>query len=223
MPDPVPVATILESMDSPRNTPSAPALQTASRRKGTGWSSRDISLIAVFAALMAAAIAVPPIPAGNVLGVPITIQTAVVTLAGLVLGAGRGAGAIGLYVLVGLAGLPIFSAFRGGLGVLASGSAGYILSFPLAAAVVGLLAQLVLHRNLRRRGLWLFAATFGGLLATHVLGICGMMVNGQLALPAALAADLPFVPGDIAKNLLAVLVALSVHRAFPDVLVRRAR
>jgi biotin transport system substrate-specific component len=223
MPDTVPVATILGSMDSPRNTPSAPALQSSSRRQRAGWNSRDISLIAVFAALMAASIAVPPIPAGNVLGVPITIQTAVVTLAGLVLGAGRGAAAMGRYVLIGLAGLPIFSAFRGGLGVLAGGSAGYILSFPLAAAVVGLLAQLVLHRNLRRRGLWLFAATFGGLLATHVLGICGMMVNGQLALPAALAADLPFIPGDIAKNLLAVLVAISVHRAFPDVLVRRAR
>jgi len=223
MPGPVQAATILGSMDSSRHTPPAPVLQPAAGRRRAGWNSRDISLIAVFAALMAASIAVPPIPAGNILGVPVTIQTAVVTLAGLVLGAGRGAAAMGLYVLVGLAGLPIFSAFRGGLGVLAGGSAGYILSFPLAAAVIGLLAQLVLQRNLRRRGLWLFAATFGGLLATHVLGICGMMVNGQLALPAALAADLPFLPGDIAKNLLAVLVALSVHRAFPDMLVRRVR
>ncbi|MCG2622083.1 biotin transporter BioY [Arthrobacter sp. I2-34] len=210
-------------MDSPRTTSSAPAVPPASRPPRMGWGSRDISLIAVFAALMAASIAVPPIPAGNVLGVPITIQTAVVTLAGLVLGAGRGAAAMGLYVLVGLAGLPIFSAFRGGLGVLAGGSAGYILSFPLAALVVGLLAQLVLRRNLRRRGIWLFAATFGGLATTHLLGIGGMMVNGQLALPAALAADLPFIPGDILKNALAVLVALSVHRAFPDVLVRRTR
>lgn len=94
----------------------------------SGWSARDISMIAVFAALMAASIAIPPIPAGNVLGVPITIQTTVVTLTGLVLGAGRGAAAIGLYVMVGLAGLPVFSGFRGGLGILASGSAGYILS-----------------------------------------------------------------------------------------------
>ncbi|MFD1211364.1 biotin transporter BioY [Arthrobacter sp. GCM10027362] len=217
------VPTILNSMDPSRKSPSTPALQPASGTSRAGWTSRDISLIAVFAALMAASIVVPPIPAGNVLGVPITIQTTVVTLAGLVLGAGRGAAAVGLYVLVGLAGLPIFSAFRGGLGVLASGSAGYILSFPLAAAIVGLLAQLVLRRNLRRRGLWLFAATFGGLFATHILGICGMMVNGQMPLPAALAADLPFIPGDILKNVLAVLVALSVHRAFPDVLVRRAR
>ncbi|NKX49242.1 biotin transporter BioY, partial [Arthrobacter deserti] len=201
----------------------APASQPAAGRRRAGWNSRDISLIAVFAALMAASVAVPPIPAGNVLGVPITIQTAVVTLAGLVLGAGRGAAAMGLYVLVGLAGLPVFSAFRGGLGVLGSGSAGYILSSPLAAAAVGLLAQLVLRRTLRHRGLWLFAATFAGLLTTHVLGICGMMVNGQLALPAALAADAPFLPGDVLKNLLAVLVATSVHRAFPDVLVRRAR
>lgn len=199
------------------------APQIPIRRARAGWSSRDISLIAVFAALMAAAIAVPPIPAGNILGVPITIQTTVVTLAGLVLGAGRGAAAVGLYVLVGLAGLPVFSGFRGGLGVLATGSAGYLLSFPLAAAAVGLLAHLVLRRSRRLRELWLFAATFAGLAATHTLGILGMMVNGRLDMPTALMADLPFVPGDIFKNILAVLIAASLHRAFPDLLVRRTR
>ncbi|NKX53880.1 biotin transporter BioY [Arthrobacter mobilis] len=210
-------------MDSPEKSVSAPAVQPAPRRPRAGWTSRDLSLVAVFAALMAASAVVPPIPAGNILGVPVTIQTTVVTLTGLVLGARRAGAAVGLYVLVGLAGLPIFSAFRGGLGVLAGGSAGYILSFPLAAAVIGFLAHLILRRGLRHRGLWLFAATFAGLLTTHALGICGMMVNGQLALPAALAADLPFIPGDILKNLLAVLVAASIHRAFPDVLVRRVR
>lgn len=197
------------------------APENPARFARAGWSTRDISMIAVFAALMAASIAIPPIPAGNVLGVPITIQTTVVTLTGLVLGAGRGAAAIGLYVLVGLAGLPVFSGFRGGLGILATGSAGYILSFPLAAAAVGLLAHLVVCRVRRSRGLWLFAATFAGLVTTHVLGILGMMVNGQLDLSAALAADLPFVPGDILKNVLAVVIAASMYRAFPDILVRR--
>jgi biotin transport system substrate-specific component len=195
----------------------------AARLTKAGWNATDLSLIAVFAALLAASIAVPPIPAGNVLGVPLTLQTLVVTLTGLVLGAGRAAAAAGLYVAVGLAGLPVLSGFTGGLGVLAGGSAGYLLSFPLSAALVGLLTQLIIRSGARRRAVWMFAATLAGLITTHALGVLGMMVNGKLALGAAVLADAAFIPGDIVKNVFAVLVAVSLHKAFPDLLVRRRR
>ena len=74
------------------------------------------------------------------LGVAITLQTLVVSLCGLVLGFGRGTAAVGLYILLGLIGLPIFSGFRAGPAVLASPSAGYIIGFIFGVAVVGLLA-----------------------------------------------------------------------------------
>lgn len=196
---------------------------TAATAARTGWNATDISLIAVFAALVAASIAVPPIPAGNVLGVPITLQTLVITLTGLVLGGARAGAAVGLYVILGLAGLPIFSGFRGGLGLLATGSAGYIVAFPLAAVVVGLLAELVIRRGLRPRALWLFVAALAGMVVIHVLGIIGMMVNGKLALGAAVLADAPFIPGDLLKNVLAVAIAVSLLKAFPDLPVRRRR
>ena len=200
-----------------------PPTAKAAALPASRWNATDLSLVAVFAAMVAASIMVPPIPAGNVLGVPLTLQTLVVTLTGLTLGAARAAAAVGLYVVVGLAGLPIFAGFNGGLGVLAGGSAGYLVSFPLAAAVVGALAALAVRSRARFRGLGLFGATLAGLVVTHGLGILGMMVNGHLSLSAAVLADMPFIPGDIVKNLAAVFVALALHRAFPDLLVRRRR
>ncbi|MFC8304703.1 biotin transporter BioY [Specibacter sp. NPDC057265] len=200
--DPVP--------ESPR-TPGAP------RRPRSRWSAMDLSLIAVFAALMAASIAVPGINVGP-LGVAITLQTLVVALCGLVLGWGRGSAAVGLYVLLGLVGLPIFSGFRAGPAVLASPSAGYIIGFIFAAAVVGLLATLAVRTRWRTAAL--FAAAMAGTVVVHISGILGFMAKG-MALQAAVAADLIYLPGDILKNIVAVLIALSLHRAFPDLLVRR--
>jgi biotin transport system substrate-specific component len=197
---------------------------TVVRKGRRSWNGTDLALIAVFAALTAASVAVPPIPAGNILGVPITLQTMIVALAGLVLGGSRAAAAVGLYVLLGLVGLPIFAGFQGGLGVLAAGSAGYLLSFPFTAALVGFLAGVLLRRSAKVGTLTtvlLFLAATVGTLLTHALGVAGMMLNGQLALPAALVADLPFIPGDLVKNAVAAAIALSLHKAFPDLLRRK--
>jgi biotin transport system substrate-specific component len=194
------------------------------RNPRRSWNGTDLALIAVFAALTAASVAVPPIPAGNILGVPITLQTMIVALAGLVLGGSRAAAAVGLYVLLGLVGLPIFAGFQGGLGVLAAGSAGYLLSFPFTAALIGFLAGMILRRSSKvgtMTTVLLFLAATAGTLLTHALGVAGMMINGQLALPAALVADLPFIPGDLVKNAVAAAIALSLHKAFPDLLRRK--
>ncbi|WP_369746601.1 biotin transporter BioY [Paenarthrobacter sp. AMU7] len=187
------------------------------------WTATDLGLIAVFAALVAASAIVPGIPVGA-LGVPITLVTLTVMLSGLVLGAGRGFAAVGLYVLLGLAGLPIFSGGRSGLGILATPSAGYIIAFPLAAAATGYLAAIVIRRTVKSRALWLFAATMvSSIVIIHGLGVVGMMVNAKLDFAKAFLADLPFVPGDILKNVLAVIIATAIHKAFPDVLVRRVK
>lgn len=189
----------------------------------SSWDATDLALIGVFAALIAASIIVPPIPAGVALGVPITLQTLVITLSGLVLGGGRAAAAAGLYVLLGLVGLPVFSGFRAGPGVLAGGSAGYILAFAAFAAVVGWLAQIVVRKTGRAHGLWFMGCALAGLVVSHASGIIGMMVNGRLSLEAATLADLIFVPGDVIKCIIAVVVSLSIHRAFPDILLRRRK
>jgi biotin transport system substrate-specific component len=187
------------------------------------WNATDLGLIGVFAALVAASALVPGIPVGG-LGVPITLQTLAVMLTGLVLGPGRAFAAVGLYVLLGLAGLPIFSGGRSGLGILAGPSAGYILAFPLAAAAVGWLTAIILRRTAKMRGVFLFAAAMvSSILLVHTLGVLGMVVNAKLDLQKAFLADLAYYPGDVIKNILAVTIALSLHKAFPDLLVRRVR
>ena len=202
-------------------TQTHPATERPAKR--ARWNATDLGLIAVFAALVAASALVAAIPVGG-LGVPITLQTLAVILTGLALGPGRAFAAVGLYTLLGLAGLPIFSGGRSGLGILAGPSAGYIIAFPLAAAAVGWRAALIIRRTLKYRGVLLFAAAMvTSIVVIHGLGVLGMMLNAKLDWSKAFLADLAFYPGDIIKNVLAVTVALALHKAFPDLLVRRVR
>ncbi|TQJ40909.1 biotin transport system substrate-specific component [Arthrobacter sp. SLBN-112] len=199
---------------TPKNSP-----RTERRR----WNGTDLGLIAVFAALVAGAALVPGL-ALNGFGVPITFQTLAVMLTGLVLGPARGFAAVGLYTLLGLAGLPIFSQGRSGLGILAVPSAGYIIAFPIAAGIVGWLATVVIKRTTKARALWFFlSATVTSIVVVHSLGIVGIALNSKATLEQAFLSDLIFYPGDIIKNVLAAVIAVALHRAFPDVLVRRVR
>ncbi|TBT84717.1 biotin transporter BioY [Propioniciclava sinopodophylli] len=182
----------------------------------------DLALVAVFAGVISAATLAPAIPVGPV-GVPITLQTLAVALTAMILGPWRGFAATALYVIVGLAGLPVFAGGASGLGVLAKPSAGYLLAFPLAALLIGFLTRIVLTRTEGRNGLrWallLLAGLAGSFAFVHPMGIAGIALNAGLPLDKAFLADLVYWPGDIIKNIAASFVALAVHRAFPGLLV----
>ncbi|MDJ0458044.1 biotin transporter BioY [Arthrobacter sp. NQ7] len=208
---------------TPTPAPPGPA-QTSSRRPRMLWDAQSLSLVAVFAALIAASAIVPGVPVGS-FGVPITLQTLAVMVTGLVLGGSRAAAAVALYLVVAFAGLPIFSGGRAGVAVLAGGSAGYIVGFLLAAFLVGIAAEQIIRRvPAKRRGLWFFlAAVVVTVVASHLLGVLGMMINLKLSWQTAFASDLIFYPGDIVKDAVASVAAVAAHRAFPDILVRRVK
>ena len=184
----------------------------------------DLALVAVFAGLISAFSLAPAIPVGPVM-VPITLQTLAVALTAMILGPWRGLAATSLYLLIGLAGLPVFAGGASGLGVLARPSAGYLLAFPLAALLIGFLSRRVVLRTQSRGGLrWgllFLAGMAGSVVFVHPLGILGISVNAGLPLDKAFLADMLYWPGDIVKNVIASGVAVAVHRAFPAILERR--
>jgi biotin transport system substrate-specific component len=74
-------------------------------------------------------------------GVPITLQTFFAILAGMLLGKRQGAIAMLVYALIGLAGLPVFAQFSGGLDTILSPSFGFILSFIFVAYITGYIVE----------------------------------------------------------------------------------
>ncbi|MGH7731475.1 MAG: biotin transporter BioY, partial [Candidatus Eiseniibacteriota bacterium] len=132
--------------------------------------------------------------------VPITGQTFAVTLSGAVLGARRGALAQALYLAEGALGLPVFAGGAGGAAILAGPTAGYLLAFPLAAALTGALAQ----RGWDRRFITMLPAMLIGSVPVFALGLA--QLARFVPVDRLLAAGLiPFLPGDLVKATLAAL------------------
>ena len=196
--------------------------QPETRPDATGGSSsptRDIALVAAFAALISASAYVGAIPVGSA-GVPITLQTLTVMLAGCILGPVRGFSAVTLYLALGAVGLPVFAEHSSGIGVFTGPSGGYLLSFPIAAALGGFLVAHV-ARERRTRALVVFACSIAAsILVIHPLGILGMMLHFDVSFLEAAAWDMPFWLGDVVKTSLVAMIAAEVHRAFPQLLQR---
>lgn len=173
--------------------------------------NRDLTLVALFTALTAVCAWISiPVPAPFV---QFTMQTFAVFAALLVLGGRRGTYTVAAYLLLGAVGAPVFSGFRGGLGVLLGTTGGYILGFFFTALLY-----------------WLLTAKLGESLpvkvAAGVLGMATYYAFGTawyLALyawtgsPVGLMTALgycvfPFVVPDLLKLALAALLARRVEK-----------
>ncbi|WP_017607006.1 biotin transporter BioY [Nocardiopsis alkaliphila] len=191
-----------------------PTTGTRKHVRRRGLTARDLALIAIFAALIAAmsvtvAIPLPFSP------VPITLQTLGIMLAPSLLGAKRGTLAVVAFLALGLAGLPLFAGGRGGLAVLAGPSAGFIVSWVFAALVIGLLTDLMVRSGKYRFWQGLLINALGGVIVIYAIGVPWMGVvlgDGVLATGLAMVA---FLPGDIVKAVVTALIATTVFRAYP--------
>ena len=166
------------------------------------------------AALMAAVTAVAAQIAVPIFPVPFTLQVLAVVLSGLLLGARYGALAQVVYLLVGAIGVPVFAEFRGGLGVLLGPTGGYLLSYPVAAAVAGLAAGAARTAPRPRALLSSFLLGCVALAVIYAGGAVWLSVVTDLPLAVAVAQGvLIFVPFDLIKVALAALVAVAAAPA----------
>lgn len=178
--------------------------------------TRDIVLAALMIAFTTALGMVKiTLPISN--GVPITGQTLGVMLAGALLGARLGGLSIAAFVILVAAGAPLLSGFHGGLGIFASPSGGWVLSWPFAAFLIGFLVERSWN-NLRSWKVFLFNI-IGGIVLVYAIGIGYQIALTGMPLPVVLVQSATYVPGDLIKSFVAAVIAVRLRHAYP--LIRR--
>lgn len=142
-----------------------------------------------------------PLPSG----VPITLQTFVIALAGFFLGSGFSAVSVAAFIVLGAVGLPVFSGFKGGLSVLTGLTGGFIFGFILLAVFCGF----------KRDKLWLnIIFSVIGLALCHLCGTIQYMLLANMEfIPAFLLVSAPYLIKDIISIGVAKWVAILMTKA----------
>lgn len=170
---------------------------------------KDMALIAMFAAIIAVCswISIP-------LTVPITLQTFAIFVAAGLLGLRRGTLSVVLYMLLGAVGLPVFSGFNSGAGVLLGTTGGYIIGFLFTALIVGFAA------DRWGRKLWVLAAAMVvGLAVCYAFGTAWFINvyarnTGEIGVASALGmCVVPFLIPDAVKIAAAVMIVSRLDKA----------
>jgi biotin transport system substrate-specific component len=179
------------------------------------FSLREMMTAALLAGLLcvSAWVSIPATP------VPLTLQVFFVLLAGLLLRPPVAGMALLVYLLLGVAGLPVFSSARGGAAILFGPTGGYLWGFLLAAVTVALLRDISLRQPATGK-----ASPFGRDLLAACAGLAVLYLAGWLQLMAItglnpwgaiLVGVLPFLGLDLVKAFLAVLAARLLRRVTP--------
>jgi biotin transport system substrate-specific component len=136
-----------------------------------------------------------------------------VLLAGTILGGIQGAAAVGLYIIGGILGLPVFAGGRSGIAALASPSGGFIVGYFAGSLVAGLfLGRPSVGEGSGQKRIRAALASVICFALIYVFGISHMMRNLGLSLPAAIAAGfLPYAPGDAVKLVIAIPLAIKLR------------
>ena len=134
--------------------------------------------------------------------VPITGQTLVVLLAGLILGKNLGTSAVFLYLLQGAAGLPVFAGGKSGVITLFGPTGGYLIGFLAAVYIVGMLSELRFTRSILQAA----SALIIGNLIIYIFGLVWLarFVGETQVLQLGLY---PFLVGDLVKVILGILLS----------------
>ena len=135
--------------------------------------------------------------------VPISLATFAVMLAGAVLGSRQGALCAALYLIIGAIGIPVFAGYSSGAGALFGVTGGFLLGYIPLGFFTGLGAE-----KGKMKLPWLTGGMAAGTIILYAIGTIWFMAYLKTGIGAALAACvLPFLPGDIIKMTLVVLIA----------------
>lgn len=164
----------------------------------TKLKTSDLTQIALFTAVIVVLSQISiPMP----YGVPITLQTFIIPLTGVLLGKRNGTLATTMYILLGIIGLPVFAGFSGGAAIVFGPTGGFILSFPIMAYISGWFAE---RENL---GI-LYVGLFLGAFINFFVGfIMFHLVTGSSLSVAFTATVLPFIPTTIIKVIFIGLIS----------------
>ena len=166
-------------------------------------SIQDICSISIMTAI---AVVLAQISIPMPLGVPMTMQTFAVTLAGIVLGAKRGAISMIIYVLLGAIGVPVLANFSGGFQHLIGPTGGFLLSFPIMAYLIGIGTKMR-----RQKGMFLLFLILGT-AANYAIGVLMFCILMKASIWTGITACvLPFIPTAIIKAAVASILGLKLQ------------
>lgn len=177
---------------------------------------RNVVFVALFASLISVfgfiSIPIPGTP------IPIVLQNMLVVLTALILGAGRGSLSVGLFLLLGLIGLPVFSGGGGGLARFLGPTGGFLYGYLVAAIVSGSIARFP-QGDKKTSLVRLYIASFLGFIFLYVPGVIHFMIvlNKTFSQTMALAV-LPYLPLDAVKACTAPLIAYPLRKTIISVL-----
>lgn len=164
-------------------------------------SVHDLCYIGVFTAIISVVSQLSiPMP----YGVPMTLQTFIIPLAGIVLGAKNGTIASLIYILLGAIGIPVFAGFNGGLGSIFGPTGGFIISFPLMALLAGIGAKNSKHSEL------IIGLILGAVINFAFGAIFYSFVTANSLYMAFIACVLPFIPTAIIKIVIMDILGLKI-------------
>ncbi len=172
----------------------------------------SIRALSASALLTAVTIVLAQISVMTPWGVPFTLQTFAIALCGYLLGARMGFASVITYILMGAAGVPVFSNFRGGITMLFGLTGGFIFGFIPLVLLCGV------GEKRRHTAVKLLFGVLG-LIICHILGVLQFsLVTSSGIYRSMLLVSLPYLIKDLVSIAAAYFLSLAIRRAIPKLL-----
>ena len=168
--------------------------------------TKDLTVLSLFTAILCV-LAPISVPLGFT-AIPISLGTLTVMLVATVLGLKRGMVSVGVYLLLGMVGVPVFAGFTGGIMKLAGPTGGYLVGYLFLAATCGLMSD-----RFSGKIIWQIFGMLLGTLLLYAFGTVWFMILNEMSLAKSLSlCVIPFLPGDIIKITAVALIATPLRK-----------